>query len=86
MRRESHVRFCESPGGKFPRATRLIMTARTPEQLKDKIIPAVSAFLAERGLELSPEKSKVSDVNTGFDFLGVTIRKYSGKLLMKPAR
>ena len=27
MRRESHVRFCEGPGVKFPRATRLVVFA-----------------------------------------------------------
>ena len=63
-----------------------LITARTPELLKEKIIPAIEAFLAERGLELSPEKSQVTNIETGFDFLGATIRKYDGKLLMKPSR
>jgi RNA-directed DNA polymerase len=63
-----------------------LVTARTPELLNEKIIPAIKTFLAERGLELSEEKSKVTDVETGFDFLGATIRKYGGKLLMGPSR
>ena len=63
-----------------------LVTARTPELLNEKIIPAVKTFLAERGLELSEEKSKVTDIETGFDFLGANLRKYNGTLLMKPSR
>jgi len=86
MRRELHVRFCEGGGVRVPSATRLLVTARTPEQLTGKIIPAIVAFLAARGLELSPEKSRVTDIKTGFDFLGVTLRKFGHKLLMMPSR
>ena len=63
-----------------------LVTARSPELLKEKIIPAIEAFLAERGLELSSEKSRVTDIRTGFDFLGATLRKVGGKLLMTPSR
>lgn len=40
------------------------------------------------GLELSHEKSRVTDVGIGFAFLGAlgaTLREYDGKLLMTPA-
>lgn len=63
-----------------------IITARSEELLTKKILPAVTAFLAERGLRLSPEKSKITTIETGFDFLGANIRKYDGKLLMQPSR
>ena len=63
-----------------------LVTARTPELLHQKIIPAIESFLAERGLEISKEKSRVTDTRAGFDFLGVTIRKFGDKLLMKPSR
>jgi len=63
-----------------------LVTARTPELLRERIIPAIEAFLAERGLELSSEKSRITDTKIGFDFLGATIRKYGGKLLMTPSR
>ena len=62
-----------------------VVTARTPEMLHDRIIPAIKTFLAERGLELSEEKSRVTDIETGFDFLGATVRKFGSKLLMKPS-
>jgi len=63
-----------------------LVTARSPELLKEKIVPAIEAFLAERGLEISSEKSRVTDIRTGFDFLGATLRKMGGKLLMTPSR
>lgn len=76
-----------SPGVNVVRyAADFLVTARTPEILNEKVIPAKETFLAERGLELSEEKSKVTDIETGFDCLGATIRKYDGKLLMTPSR
>lgn len=42
--------------------------------------------MRERGLTLSPEKTKITHINEGFDFLGQNIRKYNGKLLIKPSK
>jgi len=63
-----------------------IVTGSTKEVLVNKIKPAIEAFLIERGLELSQEKTKITHINDGLDFLGFNIRKYSGKLLIKPAK
>lgn len=38
-----------------------------------------------RGLEISEEKTKITNIAEGFDFLGQNVRKYQGKLLIKPA-
>src|SRR5690606_8133682 len=46
----------------------------------------IEEFLAARGLSLSPEKTKITHINDGFDFLGFNVRKYDGKLLIKPAK
>jgi RNA-directed DNA polymerase len=46
----------------------------------------VVQFLAERGLELSEEKTRIVHSDVGFDFLGFNVRKYNGKLLIKPAK
>ncbi len=43
-------------------------------------------FLKERGLELSHEKTSITHVDDGFDFLGQNIRRYGTKLLLKPSR
>ena len=59
--------------------------------VKDRILPD---WLAERGLSLSPEKTRVVHLTEGFDFLGFNIRHYpnpqtakSGyKLCIKPSK
>jgi len=43
-------------------------------------------FLRERGLSLSQEKTVVTHIENGFDFLGQNVRKYHGKLLIKPSK
>lgn len=63
-----------------------VITGSSPEVLKEKVIPIVTEFLAERGLELSQEKSKITHIDEGFNFLGFNVRKYKGKLLIKPAK
>ena len=63
-----------------------IVTGNSKEILENKIKPAIIEFLRQRGLELSPEKTKITHIDEGFDFLGFNIRKYKGKLLIKPAR
>ncbi len=62
-----------------------ICTARSKEILETKVQPAIINFLKERGLELSLEKTKITHINDGFDFLGFNIRKYNKKLLIKPS-
>lgn len=70
---------------KLPRATLLIVTANSEEtaiEIKDKI----AVFLKERGLELSDDKTLITNINEGFDFLSWNFRKYNGKLLTKPSK
>jgi len=63
-----------------------IITGSSREQLEDKVRPAIEAFLGERGLRLSEEKTKITSIEDGFDFLGATVRKYKGKLLIRPSK
>lgn len=63
-----------------------IITGATKEVLTEKVKPIVEAFLRERGLTLSEEKTKITHIEDGFDFLGFNIRKYNGKLIIKPAK
>jgi len=80
-------------GGKFPcvnlirYADDFIITGRTKELLEGEIKPLVEQFLQERGLELSPAKTVITQVEKGFDFLGQNVRRYpNGKLLIKPSK
>jgi group II intron reverse transcriptase/maturase len=63
-----------------------IVTGASKEILEAEIKPAIETFLAERGLWLSPEKTVVTHINDGFDFLGFNVRKYDGTLLIKPSK
>ena len=63
-----------------------IITGATKELLQDKVKPIVEAFLRERGLELSEEKTKITHIAEGFNFLGCNIRKYNNKLIIKPSK
>jgi RNA-directed DNA polymerase len=63
-----------------------IVTARTKETLEQIVKPAVVAFLAQRGLELSEQKTIITHIAKGFNFLGQKVRKYRNKLLIKPAK
>jgi len=63
----------------------LLVTGETKALLEQEGKPVIEAFLRERGLELSPEKTVVRSIEEGADFLGQNLRKYHGKLLIKPA-
>jgi RNA-directed DNA polymerase len=63
-----------------------IVTGNSRELLQTKVKPLVAAFLGERGLELSQEKTQITPIEDGFDFLGQTVRKYQGKLLITPSQ
>ena len=62
-----------------------IITGSSKELLEREVKPCVENFLAERGLQLAAEKTKTTHISEGFDFLGQNIRKYHGKLLIRPA-
>ncbi len=63
-----------------------VVTGNSKEFLEQKVKPVIEAFLAERGLRLSPTKTKITHITDGFDFLGWNVRKYENKLLIKPAK
>jgi RNA-directed DNA polymerase len=63
-----------------------IITGISKELLEEKVKPLVEAFMATRGLQLSPEKTVITHISEGFDFLGQNVRKYHGKMLIKPSK
>jgi len=63
-----------------------IITASSKEVLEKEVKPLVEAFMRERGLELSAEKTLITHMTDGFDFLGQNVRKYNGKLIIKPSK
>lgn len=64
-----------------------VITGKSEELLETQVKPLVESFLSERGLELSLEKTSITHLSKGFDFLGQNVRRYpNGKLLIKPSR
>jgi RNA-directed DNA polymerase len=66
-----------------------IVTGHSKEILEKDVKSTITSFLKQRGLELSQEKTKVTHITEGFDFLGQNVRKYPSqgklKLLIKPS-
>jgi RNA-directed DNA polymerase len=71
------VRYCDD----------FIITGRSKELLENDVKPLVEEFLKERGLELSQEKTRITHIEDGFDFLGQQIRRSpDGKIIIKPSK
>ena len=52
------------------------------EQVKARL----AAWLAPRGLAFNEDKTRIITLDEGFDFLGFNVRRYRGKLLIKPSK
>jgi RNA-directed DNA polymerase len=63
-----------------------IVTGSSKELLENEVRPLIEQFLLERGLQLSPEKTCITHIEQGFDFLGQNLRKHGGRLLTTPSR
>jgi RNA-directed DNA polymerase len=57
-------------------------TRHEAEQVKARL----AAWLAPRGLVFNEDKTRIVTLDEGFDFLGFNVRRYRGKLLIKPAK
>jgi RNA-directed DNA polymerase len=63
-----------------------VATAPSKEILMNYVLPKLKAFLSNRGLELSEAKTRIVQVDEGFNFLGVEVRRYRNTLLTKPQK
>ena len=63
-----------------------IVTGKSRRILETMVRPAIEEFLAERGLELSSEKTAITHVRDGFVFLGQHFRKHGDTLHITPAK
>ena len=62
-----------------------IVTGESKELLEEGVLPIIREFLRERGLELAEDKTVITHVTEGFDFLGCNVKWYKDKLLIKPS-
>src|SRR3989442_1617765 len=93
LERKLREKFPKPPRGRskekvnFVRfADDFLVTGKSKEVLEQEVKPLVEQFMRERGLDLSPEKTLITHIEDGFDFLGQHLRKYNGKLLITPSQ
>ena len=87
VRRKPGARTTSNPKINLIRyADDFIITGTTKDVLEKEVRPLVEQFLRERGLQLSPEKTCITHIEQGFDFLGQHLRKFDGTLLIKPSK
>jgi RNA-directed DNA polymerase len=73
-----------------------VVIGACPDALKSEAMPIIVKFLAERGLTLNLDKTRITSIEDGFDFLGFNFREYKdqarvigykkGIFLVKPAK
>jgi RNA-directed DNA polymerase len=60
----------------------LCLSREQAEEVKSRL----ATWLAPRGLTFNEDKTQVVQLDDGFDFLGFNVRRYQGKLLIKPSK
>ena len=55
-------------------------------QQAEQVKARLAAWLAPRGLAFNEDKTRIVNLDEGFDFLGFNVRRYPGKLLIKPSK
>ena len=67
-----------------------LVIVRERAVLTEQVQPSIESFLTERGLTLSQEKTLITSIDKGFDFLGQHLRQYQNgpqrKLIITPSR
>jgi RNA-directed DNA polymerase len=63
----------------------LIALCHTRQQA-EQVQARLAAWLAPRGLAFNQDKTKITHLDQGVDFLGFEIRRFKGKLLTKPSK
>jgi RNA-directed DNA polymerase len=82
---ETYIKSTNPKLGVVRYADDFIVTARDKGSLETAQVQ-IQQWLSKRGLELSTEKTCITSMEDGFDFLGFNHRHYNGKLLIKPTK
>ena len=82
---ETYIKATNPKLGVVRYADDFIVTAKDRVSL-ETAKTLIQAWMSQRGLELSTEKTTITSMEDGFDFLGFNSRHYNGKLLIKPSR
>lgn len=82
---ETYLKSTNPKLGVVRYADDFIVTARDKGSLELAQVQ-IQHWLSSRGLELSSEKTFITPMEDGYDFLGFNHRHYNGKLLIKPTK
>ena len=82
---ETYIKSTNPKLGVVRYADDFIVTARDKGSLEAAQIQ-IQQWLSERGLELSTEKTLITHISEGFDFLGFNHRHYHGQLFIMPSK
>ncbi|MBA2952032.1 group II intron maturase-specific domain-containing protein, partial [Streptomyces himalayensis] len=63
----------------------LVVFTHSREQAEE-VKAQLAAWLAPRGLAFNEDKTRIVHLDDGFDFLGYTVRRHHGKMLIKPSK
>jgi len=63
----------------------MLVTAETKEDI-EAIVPIIEDWLKQRGLELNQEKTRITQIKEGVDFLGFHIRQFKGRCYTLPQK
>jgi len=63
----------------------LVVLSSTQEQA-EQAKAGLTPWLADRGLTFNQDKTRIVHLREGFDFLGMNVRRYGDKLLIKPSK
>ena len=63
----------------------LVALCHSQEQA-EQVKARLAEWLAPRGLVFNEDKTQIVHLDEGFDFLGFNVRRYHGKLLIKPSK
>jgi RNA-directed DNA polymerase len=75
-----HAQFCEGPRGRFLRSTHLVILCNGTKEEAKALREELTKFLKETlKLNLSQEKTRITHLNDGFNFLGFRIAREMGQ-------
>jgi hypothetical protein len=72
MSREVHVRFCERRGVRSPPPTLRCLMVRGTKEDAEVLRDEIAGVLSTIGLRLSEEKTLITHIDEGLDFLAAT--------------
>jgi Group II intron, maturase-specific domain len=82
---QASTRFCERREVRSLPATHLVVHCHTRQDAYE-IKAKLAVWLAPKGLAFNEDKTRVVCLDEGYDFLGFNVRRYRGKLLIKPSK